>query len=234
MIARSVHLELAVADEIRARVDRERWSSADDVHLMELGLELFDRFEPNLFMIYLHGPDMPQHLRWDAYQPVLSRGVDQSYIAEFRDAIPDAYRTADRLVGTLLAQLGDETTVIVVSDHGASPVFSFRSFGGYVAGHEHGPPGVLLAMGPAIRADSPEFDFTVLDVAPTILRLLGIAPSGSMEGRVLQEMLTPDFDRQDDEGPESWDFLAQQEFVVPPSDVSKEKEDSLRALGYIN
>lgn len=224
----------SLADEIRERVDRERWSSTDDVHLMELGLELFDRFDPNLFMIYLHGPDMVQHLRWNAFEPELYRHVDADYIEEFRDAIPDAYRTADRLVGDLLAQLGDETTVIVVSDHGASPVFSFLSFWGYVAGHEHGPPGVLLAMGPTIRADSPQFSGSVMDIAPTILRLLGIVPSASMEGGVLEEMLTRDFHGRVDESFESWDFLAQQEFVVPPSDVSKEKEDALKALGYIN
>lgn len=224
----------SLADEIRARVERERWSSADDGHLMEIGLELFNRFDPNLFMIYLHGPDMVQHLRWDAYEPALYRGVDQKYISEFREAIPDAYRNADMLLGNLLEQVGESATVIAVSDHGASPVFSFLSFWGYKAGHEHSPPGVIFATGPAIRSDSPEFDGSVLDIAPTILRLLGIAPSTSMEGRVLEEMLVGQYKRSLSSGPRSWDFLAQQEFVAPPSDVSKEKEDALRALGYIN
>lgn len=224
-----------LADEIRERVERDDWESADDVHLMELGLELCDRFNPQLFMIYLHGPDLVQHLFWDAFEPNLYRDVDPEYIQNFKEKIPDAYRTADRLVGDLRAQMGEDTTIVVLSDHGASPVFTFLSFWGYKAGHEHSPPGALLAIGPGIRPGVQTINGSVYDIAPTILNLLGISPSTSMKGRVLTEILIDDDATPRADQPPSWDFLAQQQgSAVPPSAVSKEKEEALRALGYIN
>lgn len=223
-----------LADEIRERVERERWESADDVHLMDISLELARRFDPELLMIYLHGPDKPQHLYWDALEPQLYRRVAAERIREFKDEIPNAYRTADRLVGELRAQLGPDTTLLVVSDHGASPVFSFLSFWDYKGGHEHGPPGVLLAAGPGIAKVGGRLDCNVFDVAPTMLELLGIPPAKVMRGRALHELFSDAVQRPTATRPESWDFLAQHEFAVPPQDVSREKEDALRALGYID
>src|SRR6266704_1366967 len=40
----------------------------------------------------------------------------------FAEAIHDYYRHVDRHIGELLAQCGEETTVLVVSDHGARPL----------------------------------------------------------------------------------------------------------------
>jgi tetratricopeptide (TPR) repeat protein len=49
---------------------------------------------------------------------------------------------------------------------------------------------VLLAQGPGIRRDDLVFGATLLDVAPTALAMLGLAPPAELEGKVLAEVFT--------------------------------------------
>jgi predicted AlkP superfamily pyrophosphatase or phosphodiesterase len=90
--------------------------------------------------------------------------------------------TVDRALGTLLDALPAETTVVLHSDHG---------------GHErnHGtdlPEDMTIpwmAAGPGIRAGhSIAAPVSLLDTAPTIARLLGIAPHREWEGRAVEEI----------------------------------------------
>ncbi len=56
---------------------------------------------------------------------------------------------------------------------------------------DHRMEGVLIASGPGIRPGSKPEGATLLDIAPTVLRLLGIPTPSDMDGRVLNELLEP-------------------------------------------
>lgn len=58
-------------------------------------------------------------------------------------------------------------------------------------GH-HDRPGVLVMAGPGVRAGAEVGECSTLDLAPTILTLLGLPVPGYMTGRVLEEALEPD------------------------------------------
>jgi arylsulfatase A-like enzyme len=51
--------------------------------------------------------------------------------------------------------------------------------------------GILVASGPAFRTGASPRDAELLDIAPTVLHLLGIPVPGDMDGRVLAEILDP-------------------------------------------
>jgi predicted AlkP superfamily phosphohydrolase/phosphomutase len=53
----------------------------------------------------------------------------------------------------------------------------------------HGPNGIFLAVGPDIKKAPGDLDISLEDIAPTALALLGLRPPGSLEGRVLKEVL---------------------------------------------
>ena len=55
----------------------------------------------------------------------------------------------------------------------------------------HRANGIFFAHGPAVQPDLPLAPASILDVAPTVLYLLGEPAPGWMDGRVLTEMLTP-------------------------------------------
>lgn len=54
----------------------------------------------------------------------------------------------------------------------------------------HRPEGVFIGYGPSFRATR-DIKATLLDVAPTVLALMGIAPLSEMDGRVITEAIQP-------------------------------------------
>ncbi len=56
---------------------------------------------------------------------------------------------------------------------------------------DHRMEGILLASGSAFRTGATLREAELLDIAPTVLHLLGIPVPGDMDGRVLAEILDP-------------------------------------------
>ena len=56
---------------------------------------------------------------------------------------------------------------------------------------DHRMEGVFIATGPAFRPGSAPAGATLLDIAPTVLHLLGVPVPADMDGRVLSEILDP-------------------------------------------
>jgi predicted AlkP superfamily phosphohydrolase/phosphomutase len=93
----------------------------------------------------------------------------------------------------------------------------------------HRMHGILVASGPEIRAGETITDARIVDLAPTILHLMGLPVPDDMDGRVLTETLTTPRPVEfravsvDDAGAEAG--LSEEE--------STEVEERLRALGYL-
>ncbi|MCP3858085.1 MAG: hypothetical protein GY704_00390, partial [Phycisphaeraceae bacterium] len=94
----------------------------------------------------------------------------------------------DDYLGELLDVAGEGTTVIVVSDHGFGPTGNLPWSGGHgrlTPGAPIAPPGILVLSGPGIAAGPRRLERAhVLDVAPTLLHLLGIPAGEDMIGQV--------------------------------------------------
>jgi predicted AlkP superfamily phosphohydrolase/phosphomutase len=56
---------------------------------------------------------------------------------------------------------------------------------------DHRMEGILIASGPAFQAGAIPQDACLLDIAPTVLHLLGVPVPDDMDGRVLSEVLDP-------------------------------------------
>ena len=52
--------------------------------------------------------------------------------------------------------------------------------------------GIFVAAGPAFRHDAKRIKANLLDIAPTVLHLLGVAVPSDMDGRILTELLDPE------------------------------------------
>ena len=78
---------------------------------------LLERFDEGLLFYYFGNLDQVSHMLWDT----LDTG-HPAYVAEtdarFADVIESIYQELDDVVGYTLDRIGDETTLIVMSDHG--------------------------------------------------------------------------------------------------------------------
>lgn len=131
------------------------------------------------------------------YNPAIN-GVRQ-------DAFPNQYIGFDKVLGTILKHVDENTYLFIVSDHGIKPLREFEETDPHahmdhekttpvIAKHDFADgddvPGSIIAMGPGIKHDLRlmGFEASVYDVAPTILHIYGIEQPKQMRGHVLTQI----------------------------------------------
>lgn len=80
---------------------------------------LMDKHPWDFFMVVFRATDRAQHWFWKHLDPLHPRREpgDEKYA----EAILQAYQQADRFLGHFMSRLGDDTVLLVMSDHGAAP-----------------------------------------------------------------------------------------------------------------
>ncbi|MFC1682620.1 alkaline phosphatase family protein [Candidatus Zixiibacteriota bacterium] len=113
---------------------REMIASSDPLmnfyrkRLMKLYLDrdvfghLCRKYRPGFAYFYTHLLDSSQHIFWKYMEPESFADVDKSDILRYGHVVEEAYQQADATVGRILSAMGPETTVMIVSDHGAQAV----------------------------------------------------------------------------------------------------------------
>jgi arylsulfatase A-like enzyme len=185
---------------------------------------------------YSRGPDIAQHAAFRYAPWADAAAVDADTRRAFRDVVPEAYRAADALVGSVFERMGTDDTLLAISDHG----FGLEKEPGTANPYSHiltEPPGVLFAYGPEIEAGAHPRRACIYDVAPTVLRLCGFPRAEDMEGRCLEEILTDRFRRDHpDADPVATYGLRSADRAPVATSVAAEKDmhEHLRALGYLD
>jgi arylsulfatase A-like enzyme len=115
----------------------------------------------------------------------------------------------------------------VETESGSKPLESVVTVTAWSGSHELA--GIILARGPLIRRGVRLESASLLDVAPTVLHMLGLPVAADMDGHVLTDMLATQTPIQtvatiDDDMPKRT-----VEAAAPEEDVT----DRLRALGYV-
>lgn len=119
------------------------------------------------------------------FHPPRMEHIPPPLFERYRECINTTYRLHDMMLSRLLKLAGEETTVMLVSDHGYQtgsrrPRLTPSEPTGPVVWHR--PYGIFLLKGPHIRRDELVFGARILDVAPTVLTLLGLPIGADMQG----------------------------------------------------
>lgn len=117
---------LAVFDElVRAKLSGD----SARTHLAQRRIEtwlnatiyqaLLRRTEPELTAFYDNGVDVVSHFYWKFHEPEVFPDVTPEEVERYGSYVEDAYRFTDAAMAEILAHVDtEETTVLVVSDHG--------------------------------------------------------------------------------------------------------------------
>ena len=199
---------------------------------------LMENREWDFLAVYFDAIDQAGHLFMPYYPPRMN-GVTEDDFEIYKDVINGVYCYLDAMLGRLVQLAGPDTAVVLVSDHGfesgrlrptnpdGSPAQSPLSW--------HREHGVLCMAGPGIRHDELVFGAGLLDIAPTILNLLGLPAGSDMPGRTLANVFEtpPAIERIP-----SWEDVPGDcgRRAEPPGDVwdASEVIVQLAALGYID
>ena len=100
-----------------ARQFHARWVYAKDKTFVDAGLDLLRRHEPDVFAVYLQGTDVVSHYYW-GYQRDFGYSVSEQDHRMYGRVVRNYYRYVDRAIGRYLDEVGEDTAVLIVSDHG--------------------------------------------------------------------------------------------------------------------
>ena len=78
---------------------------------------VLDEFEDGLLFYYFGNLDQISHMMWRPMDPE-HPAYDPETDPPFADVIPEIYEQMDAVVGYTLEHMGDDTTLVVMSDHG--------------------------------------------------------------------------------------------------------------------
>lgn len=223
-----------------------RWVYAKDKTFADAGLHFLMKHRPEVFAVYLQGTDVVAHYYW-GYMREEGFEVSNADARMYGGVVKNYYRFVDDVIATYLEAVGDETTVLLISDHGfetkrdlkakwerGEPIRTVE--GGKDVPWDHAMDGAFIMAGPGIRpnhriADGP----SVVDVTPTLLAYLGLPTAEDLDGRPIEEIFEESYI---EEHPvtyvETFETGAPRGDDAPiESPMDEGIKEKLRSLGYI-
>jgi tetratricopeptide (TPR) repeat protein len=209
---------------------------------------LASRDDWDFLAVYYETIDLACHNFMEYHPPAMAHvSADDAEI--FGGVVQAFYEFHDMMLGRLLDVAGPETTVILLSDHGfynnhlrppvaehsLDPKEKFGPKMNPVSWHRR--QGIFVAAGKPIKRDELTHGTSLLDVAPTILALLGLPVPDDMDGRVLTRIFKEpiEIERIDSyEAPHPKDGM-HRGVAAEESDpyAARQALEQLAALGYI-
>ena len=114
-----------IAPNIQYKEGNEEVFTADLLDLVDrrgsYGLRLMEDHPYDFLMFHFQATDVLQHALWKFIDPSHPR-YDAKGAAAFSPAFKRIYQRIDDYIGQMLERLADDTTVIVMSDHGFGPL----------------------------------------------------------------------------------------------------------------
>ncbi len=152
--------------------------------------DLYDRQLPDLTAVYFEGTDEAGHVFAPFTPPRLScPSLRDEDVARYAGVVDAYYAVVDRILGQWMRRAEEDGgTLLVTSDHGfkwgEDRPCGFSAGNWSTAAFWHRKQGVFAAWGSGVAAGrgASEAAPTLVDVAPTILALLGLPPGPGMTG----------------------------------------------------
>ena len=172
------------------------------------------------------------------YHPPRMHGVSEQDFELFKGVVESGYRFHDMMLGALLTLAGEDTNVILISDHGFHPNhLRLKSIPVEPAGPaaQHRQHGIIVMKGPDIKKDEIIHGASLLDITPTILQMYGLPVGEDMDGvPLINAFIKPE----KVQTIPSWDDLPGKDGSHPADTVidpmeSQEAINQLVELGYI-
>ncbi|MBI5375024.1 MAG: alkaline phosphatase family protein [Candidatus Schekmanbacteria bacterium] len=196
--------------------------------------------DTNFFTVYFRGTDDLEHKYWKYIDKEKFPWVTDEERQQFGNVINDYYAQVDKYIGKILEKADENTTVIVISDHGHKPVFNyFNDYAAQYGAHGNGPDAIFIASGKNISGGFTIHKPTLYDITPTILYLLGLPAGSDMDGRVLTEIIDRNsLSANPPASISSYDMgdISQAGIEKGNKEMMKDEGlmNKLKALGYIN
>ena len=173
------------------------------------------------------------------FHPPQQPEVTDDEFRHYQHVVTTGYIYHDMMLGRLIELTNEDTTVMLISDHGFHPDhLRPKSLPNEPAGPaiEHRDYGIFVLNGPGVRQDHLIHGAGLLDITPTLLPLFGLPVAEDMDGKPLVDVFEQ---KPEIEWIDSWEDVEGNDgrhpkgMLVGEAD-SKAALEQLVALGYID
>lgn len=172
------------------------------------------------------------------YHPPKQPHIAQPDFDLYNNVVTQGYIFHDMMLGRILEFVDEETTIMLVSDHGFQPDhLRPRVIPKEPAGpaYEHSPYGIFVMKGPGIKKDEIIYGAKLLDVTPTILSVFDLPVAEDMDGKVLSQIFEQ---TKEISTIESWEAVKgacgmHSEKTAEDEDIAEMVIEQLVELGYM-
>ena len=200
--------------------------------------ELLEKQEWDFAAIYYDAIDHFCH-GFMKYHPPQQKHINDHDFRMYQHVVTTGYIYHDMMLGRLLELINEDTTVMLISDHGFHPDhLRPKDLPAEPAGpaFEHRDYGIFVLKGPGIKQDKLIHGASLLDITPTLLPLFGLPMAEDMDGKPLADAFEQELEIEwiaSWEDVEGNDGRHPKDMVVDAAD-SEAALDQLVALGYID
>jgi len=174
-----------------------RWALGAAKSYRDIGLRLWETRNPDLLLVYVEGVDTTSHLFGHLYRQSGLAGELAEQQRRYGNAVEQMYVFVDGIVGDYIDAMDENTTLVIVSDHGfklgelptdPSKTRDMRR----VSEAYHREYGILFLYGRGVQPGARIDSATTLDVTPSVLALAGLPLAEDMPGKVFGQALDVD------------------------------------------
>lgn len=150
----------------------------------------------DLNLMYFGSTDVVGHFFWKYHEPqAYSFTIPQEQLDHFAPYLRKSYEDLDAWIGEILALLPAERVIILLADHGMRAYYTDNPSSLQSGHHQEGEPGVFVVSGTGVErrglipmASGPLG--SILDVAPFVCDLIGIAALNEMAPNRLRGLMS--------------------------------------------
>lgn len=221
----------------QVKINSLRKIIADCASIHSSATYILENEEWDFLGVYYDGIDHFGH-GFMKFHPPHRPHIDKDLYDAFSYVVEAGYRYHDMMLGKLLSQTDENTTVILISDHGFHPdhmrpdVVAKIPAGPAI---EHNPLGIFIAKGPGIKKDERIYGASLIDITPTILSIANLPVAEDMDGKPLNDIF---IEGKENRLIESWEEVdgkcgMHPEHVRKDAFMDQGAMDQLIELGYI-
>ena len=171
-------------------------SFAQDEEVFQEALSTKQKSSP----IYLHalfsGLDTVERRFWKYSRPEQPLMEEPSPL--YSMVIDRYYDYYDSIIGSFLSTLKEDEVLIIYSPYGMSPIPLWKRILNFIYGteeisayHDNAPDGIAIFIGSSIEKGGFQGEAEIVDMAPTLLYLMGFPVARDMDGSVIKKLIDP-------------------------------------------
>ncbi len=172
-------------------------SFLQDESVFREAMSIKQKSNPFYLHAFFSGLDTVEHRFWKFSRPEQPL-MGEETVPLYSMVIERYYDYYDSIIGSFLSAMKEDEILLIYSPHGMSPIPLWKRVLNFIyrseeisAYHDNAPDGIAIFTGSSINKGGFQGEVEIVDIAPTLLYLMGFPVARDMDGNVMTKIIDP-------------------------------------------